>query len=96
MDKSSMKAQALLAQKEMDAKKPNGKDKELKDKEPKKKVGDKELKDKEPKKKVGDKEPKKNGVDMKELKNKIKEIERSQKINASHLDKISKIVNKMK
>ena len=45
-----------------------------------------------------DKKPtdKKNGVDMKELKTKIKEIEKSQTANMKSLDKINKLVAKMK
>lgn len=52
----------------------------------------KEPKEKEPK----EKDTKKNGVDMKDLKSKIKEIERSQKQNEKSLQKINAIVSKMK
>ena len=39
---------------------------------------------------------KKNGVDLKDLKTKIKEIEKSQKDNMKSLDKITKLVAKMR
>tara|TARA_R110002126_G_scaffold290173_1_gene446559 strand:- start:33 stop:332 length:300 start_codon:yes stop_codon:yes gene_type:complete len=99
MDKKSMKAQSLLAQKEMKDNAPRGRGRPSKVKtEDKKKpvVDDKDVKDKMPKKEDRSKSPPsdKSAV-MKDLKMKLKEVERKQRETDKSLKKIESEMRKM-
>ena len=106
MDKNSMKAQQKMMDQEMDSKK-SKKVKEPKEPKSKRVIAPADVdvkpngKDKKDKKDV-EKDPKKNekkmdtSVNMKSLKSKLTQIEKSQKANEKSLDRVSKILQKMK